>query len=72
VRVIYLPLRWYHWDGPLVRALEPGIRYKAAYLEPDTLKRHELGIIAGDVIGEWRAPTLPHLFDWLLLLEAVN
>jgi hypothetical protein len=72
VRVIYLPLRWYHWDGPLVRALEPGVRYKAAYLEPDVLRRHELGVVTGDGNGEWRGPTLPHLFDWLLLLEAVD
>jgi hypothetical protein len=72
VRLIYLPLRWYHWDGPLVHALEPGVRYRAAYLETDTLRRHELGIIAGDEGGEWRGPTLPHMFDWLLLLEAVS
>jgi hypothetical protein len=71
VRLIYLPLRWYHWDGPLVRGLEPGVRYKAAYLETDTLRRHELGEISGDANGEWRGPTLPHMFDWLLLLEAM-
>jgi hypothetical protein len=71
VRVIYLPLRWYHWDGPLVRHLEPGVTYKAAYVETDTLKRHELGTISGDDKGEWKAPTLPHMFDWVLLLEAV-
>lgn len=71
VRVIYLPLRFHHWDGPLVRELEPGVRYKAAYLETATLKRHELGVIDGDANGEWRGPTLPFMFDWLLLLEAV-
>ena len=47
-RVIYLPLRWYHWDGPLVCELEPGIHYRASYLEPDTFVRHELGEITGD------------------------
>ncbi len=71
VRVIYLPLRWYHWDGPLVRDLEPGVRYKAAYVETDTLQRHELGEIIGDVDGLWHGPVLPHMFDWLLILEAV-
>src|SRR5690606_30504381 len=70
VRVIYLPLRWYHWDGPLVRDLEPGVRYKAAYVETDTLQRHELGEIIGDVDGLWHGPVLPHMFDWLLILEA--
>lgn len=71
VRVVYMPLRWYTWEGPLVRELEPGVRYKAAYLETDTLRRHELGVITGDARGEWRGPTLPHMFDWVLLLEAV-
>ncbi len=68
-RVIYVPLRWYQWDAPLVRALEPGVRYRAAYLTTDTLERHELGTIAGDANGEWRGPVLPYMFDWLLLLE---
>jgi hypothetical protein len=68
-RLIYMPLRWYHWDGPLVRQLEPGVRYKAAYLETDTLRRHELGEVIGDAGGEWRGPTLPFMQDWLLLLQ---
>lgn len=71
VRVIYLPLRWYHWNGPLVRDLEPGVRYKAAYLETDSLKRHEIGIVSGDANGEWTGPTLPHMYDWVLVMEAV-
>ncbi len=71
VRVIYLPLRWYHWDGPLVRGLEAGVRYKAAYLETDSLKRHEIGVVTGDANGEWTGPTLPHMYDWVLLMEAV-
>lgn len=71
VRLVYLQVRWYHWDGPLVRELEPDIRYRAAYVETDTLRRHELGEISGDGNGEWQGPVLPHMFDWLLLLEAV-
>jgi hypothetical protein len=69
VRLIYLPVRYYHWDGPLVRGLEPGTRYRAAYLETTTLQRYELGTIGGDARGEWRGPTLPFMQDWLLLLE---
>lgn len=68
-RLIYLPVRWYHWDGPLVRHLEPGVRYRAAYIETDTPRRRELGEIAGDAHGEWRGPTLPYMDDWLLLLQ---
>jgi len=70
-RLIYLPIRWYHWDGPLIRHLESGIRYRAAYIEPNNMKRHELGEISGDSEGNWRAPTLPHMYDWLLLLTRV-
>ena len=72
VRVIYLPLRWYHWDGPLVCHLEPGVRYTAAYIETDSLRRHELGEITGDANGEWRGPILPHMYDWVLLLTAAG
>ena len=70
-RVVYLPLRWYHWDGPLVHHLEPEVSYRAAYVETDTLRRHELGEIAGDAAGDWQGPTLPHMHDWLLVLTAV-
>jgi hypothetical protein len=71
VRLIYLPVRYYHWDGPLVRGLEAGARYNAAYLETTTMRRFELGTIDGDARGEWRGPTLPFMQDWLLLLERV-
>jgi len=70
-RLIYLPLRWYHWDGPFVRRLEPGVRYAASYVETTAMRRHELGEITGDTEGEWRGPTLPYMHDWLLLLERV-
>ncbi len=68
-RVIYLPLRWYHWDGPLIRDLEAGVAYTATYVEPDTLRRHPCGVATGAADSTWRAPTLPHMHDWLLLLE---
>ena len=71
-RLVYLPLRWYHWDGPLVRGLEQGARYRASYLDTERLARRELGVICGDAAGEWRAPTLPTMHDWLLLLERVR
>ena len=70
-RVIYMPVRWYHWDGPLVKYLEKGTKYRAAYVETNTMKRHELGVVQGDANGEWRGPTLPHMFDWLLVMTRV-
>lgn len=70
-RVIYLPVRWYHWDGPLVQHLEAGVRYRAAYVETNTMRRHELGEVTGDANGTWCGPTLPHMYDWLLVLTRV-
>ncbi|MGN6101026.1 MAG: apiosidase-like domain-containing protein [Devosia sp.] len=67
VRLVYLPVRFYHWDGPLVRDLEPDGEYEAAYINPISFERHEIGPVAASD-GTWRGPTLPHMQDWLLLL----
>ena len=53
-----------------MRELEPGVRYNAEYIDPETMKRYELGEARGDSQGEWRGPTLPHMHDWLLLMTA--
>lgn len=68
-RVVYLPLRWYHWEGPLIRHLEPGVRYRTTYIEPATMRRHDAGVAEGDAAGCWRGPTLPFMQDWLVLME---
>jgi len=71
VRLIYLPLRWYHWDGPEIRNLEPGVRYEASYIDPESMQRYPLGPV-GSSDGIWRAPILPHMHDWLLLVSVVE
>jgi Protein of unknown function (DUF4038) len=71
-RVIYLPMRWFQWDGPLIRGLEPSAVYSADYIAPDTLRRHPCGLVKGDADGTWRAPKLPYMHDWLLLLERIR
>jgi hypothetical protein len=71
-RLVYIPLRWYHWDGPVVHGLEPGIRYTACYIDPESFTRHELGEVSGDAVGEWQAPTLPVMHDMLLLMERIG
>ncbi len=54
--------------GPPAPGRRIGCEYRAAYVETNTLKRHELGIAQGDANGQWRGPNLPHLFDWLLVM----
>jgi hypothetical protein len=68
-RLIYIPLRMHKWDGPRVKGLDPGVRYRAAYVETNTMKRHELGEVFGDGDGDWQAPMIPHMYDWLLVLQ---
>jgi len=67
-RVAYLPMRYYHWDGPLVRAIERDVRYRARYVEPESFTVVDLGSVEPSADGTWRAPTLPTLHDWVLVL----
>lgn len=67
-RVIYLPRRYYHWDGPLVKGIEPGVSYRARYINPASFAVYELGHVSPSDDGTWKAPTLPVLHDWLLVM----
>lgn len=67
-RLIFIPLRWYHWTGPTVHQLEPGLSYDAVYIDPATMARYEAGVAVGDHEGNWQAPTVPLMHDMLLLL----
>jgi len=68
-RVVYMPMRYYHWDGPLVRELEPDVTYRARYVDTETGDAHDLGEVTRGTDGTWKAPTLPTLHDWVLVLE---
>ncbi len=68
-RVVYVPLRWYHWECPIIHQLEPGMRYRAAYIDPVTFCRFDQGIISGGADGTWQGGVTPYLHDWLLVLE---
>jgi hypothetical protein len=68
-RVAYVPLRYYHWDGPEVRGIEPSAMYWAMYFDPITGRRIELGAVTPEANGTWKAPTLPVLQDWVLVLR---
>jgi len=66
LRILYIPLCW---GGPLVKAIEPSILYRAAYFDPCTGQDSPLGDVVPDAEGQWRAPLPPEVHDWLLVLE---
>jgi hypothetical protein len=68
VRVAFIPGRYYHWDGPVFRALEPGVPYDAWRLDPIHGGRTKLGPVRPAPDGSWQAPTLPLLQDWVFIL----
>jgi hypothetical protein len=72
VRVIYLPRRFYHWEGPLVKMLERGVSYRAFYFDPTSGNEHDLGAVTADADGHWQAPVLPVCQDWVLVLDATS
>ncbi|MDH7568038.1 MAG: hypothetical protein QHJ73_00430, partial [Armatimonadota bacterium] len=70
VRVCYLPLLWYS-PMPRVKALEPGVSYRAFLFDPVTGVEHQLGTAAAGSDGDWQIPLsrLPLYQDWVLVLE---
>jgi hypothetical protein len=70
LRLIYVPRRWYHWEGPIVTHLEPGVRYRVTYYDPSTLDEIDAGIATGDEQGRWQGPITPYMHDWLVVMRA--
>ncbi len=56
--------------GPLVRRLEPQVRYRACYLDPIAGREFPLGDVTPTADGEWLVPDTPILQDWVLVLAA--
>ena len=72
IRFIYQPKRGiYNWSGSEVHGLEPGINYKATYIDPVTFRRFPIGE-TGPKGGDFRAPAVPSPQDWVLVLEAAG
>jgi hypothetical protein len=74
VRVIYAPLGW---EAPIMKGLEPGVRYRAYLWNPTNGGEIDLGDSAPDASGDWKLPmkTVPwNIFpvyqDWVVVLEA--
>jgi len=64
-RLAYIPARYYHWDGPLIREIEPGVEYHAWYVNTITGDHIPLGAVTPDQDHCWQAPLLPFLHDWV-------
>ncbi len=72
VRVIYLwkpIIPWGDRDAVQVTALEPGVAYDAAWLDPRTGAEHPIGPAVGDEQGRWAVPLQPEISDWVLVLQ---
>jgi hypothetical protein len=68
-RVIYLPMRWYHWDGLVVHQLEPGVRYQVTYVDPATFDTYDVGVARADASGNWTAPGFKYMHDWVVVMK---
>jgi hypothetical protein len=71
VRVVYLPCRFYQWEGPLVRHIEPDVTYRAFYFDPISARERDLGTVVPEPDGSWQAPMMPVCQDWVLVMEAL-
>ena len=69
VRILYRPKRKiYDWQGPVVKGVEPDVRYDAFYFDPVRGRRFDLGPVVAPQ-GEFKAPRLPAPQDWVLVLQ---
>jgi hypothetical protein len=74
VRFIYIPGNdSYQVKAPVVKGLEPNVRYRAFLFDPTWGKRIDLGVverIAGS--NDYQPSQLPSPQDWVLVLERVK
>jgi hypothetical protein len=57
------------WDPPLVKDIEPDVKYHAYYFDPCTGVETTIGEVTPDATGQWRPPLPPEVHDWLLVLN---
>lgn len=70
IRRIYFPQVFVSWRDWKVLQLEPGVQYRATFLDPFAGAVYSVGHASGDEEeGTWFIPGPPVLRDFLLLLE---
>jgi hypothetical protein len=67
LRIVYGPMCW---DAPAVKAIEPGVAYRAWFYDPCTGDVTQAGDVTPDAEGTWQPPIPPECHDWLVVLEA--
>jgi len=74
VRLIYIPANdSYQLSAPVVKNLEPDVKYKAFLFDPTWGKRIDLGIVKRvPNSNDYQPPQLPSPQDWVLVLERVK
>jgi hypothetical protein len=53
-----------------VKGIEPGVAYRAKFINPSTGVEHDLGAVQPEADGSWLVPQQPELRDWVLILSA--
>jgi len=72
-RVIYFPSPIMPWGSrPRVLGLEPGVSYKATFIDPKDETLLPAGEAQGDSEGKWQVPQPNVMQDWVLALERVR
>nr|MCU0352783.1 DUF4038 domain-containing protein [Cytophagales bacterium] len=71
-RLLYFPKILPDWRDFRVKGLEPGLRYRASFIDPLTGNRTPIGEVTGADEKGWRVPPGPILQDWLVLLERIR
>ncbi len=66
LRIIYL---FNALPAPTIRALEPGLSYRATLVNASDASERELGIAEGDETGSWPVPQIEVRRDWLVVLQ---
>lgn len=70
LRLLYVPLLW---TPPVLKSIEPDIKYRAYYFDPCTGARYDLGSVTADENGNWQAAKPPpEAHDWLIVLEVAD
>ncbi len=80
VRFIYQPLRnIYNWSGPLVKGLDPSVRWHVYYFDPATGRTFDQGnIVPTATVGDSKAKpvefrkNVPSPQDWVLVFEKME
>jgi hypothetical protein len=65
LRILFLPPSW---NPPKVKAVEPGVAWKAFYFDPASGEELPIPEVKPDPAGDWQPPLTPTFADWVLVM----